>query len=102
MSTDYKIVCVTTALAHSHITSVGVDGTATNPNQTFTVTEVRDKIDKGDKFHTVSPSTEATTYVKKDTCGIRESNGLVCDYKTIRSNADAVTDNNLDYLVTCP
>lgn len=64
----------------------------------MTVTTVRSKIDNGDTFETYSPSTGKTAEVKNDTCG----KGDACPVLTIRSKADAVTDNNLDNLSTCP
>lgn len=59
MATDYRIVGATKELAHSHITNVGTGGTAVSPAETFTTKQVRDKIDNGDTFHTISPSTGA-------------------------------------------
>lgn len=94
---DYQIVCVARQAPHRHIISVGTEGTAASPASTYTVAEVRRMIDTGDSFHTISPTTSAKATVQKDTCQEPD-----CDVKTIRSGADAVTDNNLDNLVVCP
>jgi hypothetical protein len=94
----YRIVCVTTKHAHRHITSVGVGTFAGVLFHLFTVQQVRDKLDSGDTFYTISLSTGRRTEVKKDTCGV----GGLCAVKTIRSKADAVRDNNLDFLSPCP
>jgi Protein of unknown function (DUF3892) len=93
----YRIVCVKTEHPHRHIVSVGVGGTAGSPGETMSVATVRSKIDNGDTFETYSPSTRRTAGVRKDTC--KEPG---CTVATIRSTADAVTDNNLDNLSVCP
>jgi len=98
MST-YRIVCVKTEHPHRHIISVGVGGTAGAPSQTMTTKQVRDKIGGGDTFETYSPSTGKTAKVKKDTC---KKDSPPCTVETIRSESDAVTDNNLGNLATCP
>jgi hypothetical protein len=89
---DYKIVCVTKAgtSPHQHIASVGV-GTLFD---TRTVTQVRALLAQGHRFYTVSPSSGKTAFVSSYDCA--------CGVKTIRSHADAVTDNNLDNLGPCP
>ena len=97
MAAMYKIVCVTTEHPHRHITGVGVGESAAAPSQRFTVTEVREKLDKGHLFYTLSPSTRKTADVKQDTC---RKDG--CSVETIRSKDDAVQDNNLDNLSVCP
>ena len=96
MSTN-QIVCANTEHPHRHITSVGIGGKASAPATRLTVTQVRAAIDKGDTFYTVSPSTGKIALVLKDTC----TKGGGCGYRTIRSVADAVTDNNLDNLGAC-
>ena len=95
--TTQKIVCVKTEHPHKHIISVGVGGTSSAPTETMTVKAVRDKIDAGDTFETHSASTGKDAKVLKDTC--KEPN---CTVETIRSHSDAIADNNLDNLPTCP
>jgi hypothetical protein len=95
----YRIVCVKTEHPHRHIVSVGVGDNPRVPAARYTVATVRSMIDKGDAFYTESPSTRKTANVKKDTCG---KGSPACPVLTIRSHADAVTDNNLDNLSTCP
>lgn len=95
MST-YRIVCVDTEYPHRHILSVG---TGTDPNkasQKWTTAQVRQALADGDRFYTKSPSTGAEADVHSDDC---PEPG--CSFKTIRSDADAVTDNNLDNLRGC-
>jgi len=91
-----RIVCVTTTHPHRHIVSVGIGSTSGTPLITKSVTAVRAAIDAGDSFETSSPSTGKIAKVKKDTCG---KDG--CAVLTIRSEADAVKDNNLDNLPVC-
>jgi SMODS-associating 4TM effector domain len=53
-------------------------------------------------FHTISPSNGKRAEVKKDTCGKPDgATNDKCKVETIRSHADAVVDNNLDYLAVC-
>lgn len=93
---SYQIVCVNTEYPHRHIVKVGTGTTADKYTRTWTVKEVRDALEDGDRFYTVSPSTGKEADVKADTC--KEPN---CTVKTIRSTADAVTDNNLDNMSSC-
>jgi hypothetical protein len=93
---DYRIVCVNTEHPHRHILKVGTGTKADQYSRTWTVKEVRDALEAGDRFYTVSPSTGKEADVRADTC--KEPN---CTVKTIRSKADAVTDNNLDNIGAC-
>jgi hypothetical protein len=94
----YRIVCVTTERPHRHITLVGVGEKPDEPpDERFTVTEVRDMLDNGDVFYTVSPKNGKEAEVRKSTCKKGK-----CKVKTIRSKNDAVKDNNLDRLKACP
>jgi hypothetical protein len=52
--------------------------------------------DEGHRFITYSQSTGKTAEVRPDDCKYAG-----CTIKTIRSTADAVTDNNLDNLSVC-
>jgi hypothetical protein len=63
---------------------------------TKSVTAVRAAIVAGDSFETCSPSTGKIAKVKNDIC---RKDG--CAVLTIRSEADAVKDNNLDNLPVC-
>jgi hypothetical protein len=99
MST-YRIVCVKTEHPHRHILSVGTGTDAAKPTETFTVTQVRDMLDKSDVFYTTD-SKGTIALVRKATCK-KETNVGECDVKTIKSAADATKDNNLDNLATCP
>jgi hypothetical protein len=92
----YQIVCVETEHPHRHITRVGTGTDPDSANKQWTVSEVRAALLDGDRFHTVSPSTGKTADVRADDCRI---NG--CTVETIRSRADAVSDNNLDNLRVC-
>lgn len=93
---DFRIVCVTQSRNSGHdghITNVGTGPTATNYTRTWTVTEARQAIDRGETFHTLGPSSGKRAAVRKWDCS--------CGYKTLKSAADAVTDNNLDNISPC-
>lgn len=92
-----KIVCVTTSHPHRHIVSVGISGQAAAPARTMTVGEVRNALAAGDVFYTVGPTSGKVAIVHNDIC-----KEYGCTIQTIRSAADAVTDNNLDNLDDCP
>ena len=101
--TPTRIVCVTrerthqhVANAHRHIVSVGIGGTAGSPRGTLTVKQIRDAIAAGESFYTYSSSQQKVTFVHSATC---EVSG--CRFETIRSDTDAVADNNLDNLDIC-
>lgn len=89
---SYRIVCANKEHPHRHIIDVGTGTTAQQWSQRWTVEEVRSALQAGHTFYTVSESTGK----RADTCRI---NG--CTVRTIRSDADAVTDNNLDNLGGC-
>jgi hypothetical protein len=79
---------------HPHIVSVG---TGTDPDRASarsSVEQVRTQIAAGVRFFTVSPSTGAEAEVERFDCP-------VCTFRTIRSDPDHVTDNNLDNLRPC-
>jgi hypothetical protein len=92
----YRIVCVTTVHPHRHLVTVGIGSSAASPTERITVTAARNRIDNGDTFYTQSP-TGVVANVRKDDCNIDG-----CDVKTLRSTADATTENNLDNLAICP
>jgi hypothetical protein len=88
---DYQILCVTTKYQdpREHIVSVGT-GTVT-VDRTWTVKQVRKAIKRGDDhFYTVGPTSGEQAAVRRYKCA--------CGVKTIRSDDDAVEDNNLDNL----
>jgi Protein of unknown function (DUF3892) len=93
---NHRIVCVNTEHPHSHITLVGTGTAADTYSRTWTVKEVRTALENGDRFYTVSASTGKEADVRADNCNV---NG--CIVPTIRSKADAVTDNNLDNMRGC-
>ncbi len=103
--TPRRIVCVTSghhshrhiANAHQHLVSVGIGGTAAAPGEILTVEQIRDAIAAGESFYTYSASTQRVAFVHSATCQVRG-----CNVETIRSNGDAVADNNLDNLAPCP
>lgn len=84
----YKITCATKVHPHRHITKIG------GPSGSWTTEQARVAIARGDVFYTVSPSTGKQARVLRHTCS--------CGVNTLRSVADAVTDNNLDNLRNCP
>ena len=95
--TQYLIDCVTSENLHSHIVSARVrkwNGTTYEDASMMTVTTVRSKITDGDLFQTYSISAKKFAKVNKDTC---HASG--CTVNTIRSEADAVADNNLDNMI---
>ena len=96
---SYRIICtrqepVSKPHSHAHIVSVGTGTRQTSYDKQWTVDEVYRAIDRGDRFYTKSESTGEIAYVIKWGC-------LHCGFRTLKSTADAVTDNNLDYLVHC-
>ena len=93
---DYWIVCVNTEHPHRHITHVGTGTSTSTYTKRWTVEEARIALARGDTFHTISPSTSRRAGVYADTCHYPN-----CEVKTLRSAADAITDNNLDNLPNC-
>jgi hypothetical protein len=92
---DHQIVCTELKYPtqHRHIVAVGVGTLAHKADARWTVDQVRSALARGDRFHTVSPSTGRVAYVEAYNCP--------CGYRTIKSRADSVTDNNLDNLRAC-
>jgi hypothetical protein len=97
-TTAYRIVCVTksthrspSGAIHGHLLDVGI-GDDRGWTERLSVASVRSYLRLGYSFFTVSPSTGATALVKPYDC---------CGIATLRSENDAVTDNNLDNLSTC-
>lgn len=96
---DYRIVCTVQEPAdqpptHAHIVAVG---TGTDPAQAakrWTLDEVLTAMDRGDRFYTQGERTGRVALVEKYVCAR-------CRRTYIRSNPDAVADNNLDGLRPC-
>ena len=90
----YLIKCVNMEHSHSHIVSATVQRYRNGKyedRQTMSITTIRRKLEDGDTFETYSQSERKFTDVDPDTCRFPR-----CTVETIRSRADAVTDNNLD------
>lgn len=95
---DYRVICTTQEPAHvphtaAHIVTVGTGLTTSHYDQQWTVAEVYRAMDTGHRFYTQSPSTGQIAFVRKWNCS--------CGRPTLRSNPDAVSDNNLDNLPAC-
>ncbi len=95
----YRIVCTNQEPASephdvAHITYVGTGNNPSGADKRWSVGQVRSAIDNGDTFYTKSTSTGKTAEVEKYECGH-------CGYKTLRTNPDDQTDNNLDDLREC-
>jgi hypothetical protein len=93
---SHRIVCVSTEHPHRHITKLGTGIMADRHTRTWMIKEVREALQDGDRFYTVSPGTGLEAHVHADTCDIDG-----CTVMTIRSGADASRDNNLDALAEC-
>lgn len=95
---SYRIICtiqspVGQPHTHAHIVQVGT-GDVTGWKHMWTVPQVYSAMDQGHTFYTQSPSTFVVAFVHKFNCPH-------CGYSTLRSNADAIADNNLDNLPRC-
>jgi hypothetical protein len=91
-----RIVCTekSTSTTHGHITTVGIGSDADKADTSETVDEVRRNILFGtDTYYTLDVRSGKRADVERFDCW--------CGVKTIRSNPDAVTDNNLDKLRKC-
>ena len=96
---SYRIVCteqkpVHQPTTHAHIVAVG---TGNDPNQAghiWTLDEVLAAMDRGHTFYTKGVRSGKVAGVHKYVCRL-------CRRTFIRSNADAVYDNNLDSLRRC-
>ena len=96
-SKPQRISSVTTKEPHAHIVSAGIGGHLGAPAKKMTVGEVRSAIAAGGVFYTVGPTSGKVAVVRNDIC-----KAYGCAVQTIRSGADAVTDNNLDSLGVRP
>jgi hypothetical protein len=86
----YEVVCARKQHEHRHIVMVGTRNDVTR-TKTWTVREVRSAIDGGDSFHTTDAKDRQADVEKFDCPG--------CGVATLRTKADAVTDNNLEALL---
>ena len=96
---SYQIVCtdrpeVETPRPHRHIVSVGTGDVSGKATKKWNVSHVRDAIAAGDRFYTLSPSTNTRADVEPYDCS-------TCHVWTLRSTPDRVKDNNLDELRAC-
>ena len=88
---DFQITCVNKKLflsGHEHIVSVGVRG----EQGELTVQQAYLLMNAGHRLYTVSPSSGAVARVGPWHC---------CNVDTLRSESDAVRDNNLDSMDPC-
>jgi hypothetical protein len=76
----------------AHIIAVGIY--LAGATKRLTLAEVLQLIDTGNTFFTIGPSSKKRAEVETVWC-------KRCGRRIIRSNADAVKDNNLDYLDRC-
>ncbi len=96
---DYRIVCTTQAPAgvpndRAHIVAVGTGTIASKAETRWTLQQVLDAMDRGDRFYTHGEQSGRSAWVEKYVCNR-------CYQTHIRSTPDAVPDNNLDNLRTC-
>ena len=93
-----RIVCTDKVTSpgrtHPHIVSVGTGTDPGRASDRFSIEQVRAQIAAGTRFFTISLSTGAEAEVEPFDCP-------VCAFRTIRSNPNHVTDNNLDTLRPC-
>jgi hypothetical protein len=97
---EYLIRCVNTEHPHRHIVSAEIQrlkGTEYGDRELVTLSTILSMMDAGHVFNTYSPALDRMAEVHGAECKVDD----VCDFETIRSDADAVTDNNLDNLI-CP
>ena len=93
---DYQIVCAERLSPHhGHITHVGT-GYDNEADQRWTTEAVRQALEDGDSFYTVSSSTDHVADVEA-----YDANVSGTTIETIRSSPDAIWDNNLDNLRAC-
>jgi hypothetical protein len=97
---QHRVVCTIKEPAsqprsHAHIVELGTSSDGRKFDKLWTLLEIYTSIDSGDEFFTVSPSTGRRSLVQKYNCH-------VCNhFPTVRSDTDAVRDNDLDRLPRC-
>lgn len=94
----YRVVCTAQEPLDkphdaAHIVSIGTGDDPDQATKQWTLKEVLDAM-ASNSFYTKSPSTGKEASVDRYEC-------KTCKRTTIRSSADAVTDNNLDNLRKC-
>lgn len=97
--TTYRIICTNREPAaypprHAHIVAVGVGSATDHYDQRFSLTQVLQKMENGDRFYTLGPRSGKIAMVEKYYCSY-------CRQYHIRSAPDAVQENNLDSLPNC-
>lgn len=95
----YRIVCTNQEPAdqpptHAHIVAVGTGIITTEYTRKWTLDEVLKAMKGGDTFYTKGAQSGKVAEVERYTC-------RPCQRDYIRSDADAVKDNNLDSLPSC-
>lgn len=96
---SYRIVCTVQEPLDkphevAHIVLVGVGTDPQRASGKWTLKQVLDALKLGNTFYTVSLSTDKVASVNEYVC-------KTCNRVTIRSNPDALRDNNLDSLRKC-
>jgi len=92
---SYQIVCATKQPEHRHIVKVGTGTADVVSSGIWSIEQVRRRLEAGDRFYTIdSKGREAD--VERYTC-LRDD----CGFETVRTEADATTDNNLDQIRNC-
>jgi hypothetical protein len=93
---NHRIVCVNMEEPHRHITRAGTGITADRHTRSWTIRELREALDEGDRFYVVSPHTGLEGYVHADTCDIDG-----CTIITIRSAVEVAGEENILRLPEC-
>lgn len=96
---DYRIVCIEKKIAqyppdHAHVIAVGIGSNLFEENERFTLSQVIQKMDNGDRFFTEGFRTGRINWVEKYWCSH-------CKMYNIRSSPDVARDNNLDFQRYC-
>lgn len=95
----YRVVCtdqvpVNESFKKAHIIAVGVGNDPNAASERLTLEQVLIKMDSGDTFYTQGPISGKIAQVVSYHCS-------GCGKRHIKSSADNVTDNNLDYMRGC-
>ncbi len=96
---NYRVVCTTQepvneSARRAHIVAVGTGADASQAEKRWTLAEVLQAMDSGDVFYTKGETSGKIARVEKFKCPS-------CSRTHIRSEADHVSDNNLDELRFC-
>jgi hypothetical protein len=95
---QYRVTCTVKAAAigppvHGHIVRIGTED-ENGQSRLWTVREVYEALDRDDTFYTYGPQSRKVALVEKYRCQPH-------NFDTLRTDPDAVTDNNLDNLPKC-